>query len=181
MALAIQLTPHQEQTDFNLSTWEKILADPELATLNQRIETDRHGNIIMSPPPGNPNSFKQSDLLVLLRTQAPNGRSQVEVPISTSDGIRAADVAWTSEERFAKIYDPRTYLAAPDICIEVVSPANSEREMAEKKALYFDAGATEVWLCQLDGALDIFTSADPEKKLPNSPLFPDFPIQIDSP
>ena len=44
--------------------------------------------------------------------------------------------------------------------------------MAEKKALYFDAGATEVWLCQLDGALDIFTSADPEKKLPNSPLFP---------
>jgi Uma2 family endonuclease len=181
MALAIQLSPHQEQIDFNLTCWEKILADPDLAALNQRIETNRHGNIIMSPPPGNPHSFKQSDLHFLLRTKRPDGRAQVEVPISTSDGIRAADVAWTSEERFPEIYDPRAYLAAPNICIEVVSPANSAREMAEKKALYFDAGASEVWLCQVDGSLEFFATANPEKKLPQSALFPDFPIHIESP
>ena len=51
MALAIQLSPHEDQTEFNLKCWEKILADPKLVKLNQRIESDRHGNIIVTPPP----------------------------------------------------------------------------------------------------------------------------------
>lgn len=181
MSLAIQLPAHRDQTCFNLTRWEEMLADPELAGLNHRLETDRHGNIIMSPPPGNSHSFRQSNILMLLRTRLRAGQSQVEVPISTSDGIRAADVAWTSEARFAEIYDPRAYLAAPDLCIEVVSPANSEREMSEKKALYFDAGASEVWLCQPDGSLDHFASADPDQKISQSALCPDFPAQIDAP
>lgn len=181
MALAIQLSPHAEQTEFNLTCWEKILADPDLAALNQRLETDRHGNIIISPPPGNPHSFKQSDIYYHLRQLLPAGKAQVEVPISTSDGIRAADVAWTSDERFQEIYDPRAYRSAPDICVEVVSPANSEREMAEKKALYFDAGASEVWLCQVDGTLEFFTTTAPESKLTHSTICPDFPSLIESP
>lgn len=181
MALAIQLPSQADQTDFNLTCWEGILADPELASLNHRIETDRHGNIIMSPPPGNPHSFKQSEIYYHLRQLLPAGKAQVEVPISTSDGIRAADVAWTSDARFQEIYDPRAYRAAPDICVEVVSPANSEREMAEKKALYFDAGASEVWLCQVDGSLQVFSASDPEKLLSKSTIYPDFPSHIESP
>jgi len=34
---------------------------------------------------------------------------------------------------------------APEICVEVISPRNSPEEMAEKRALYFAAGADEVW------------------------------------
>lgn len=181
MALVIKLPTQKDQTRFNLDCWERILADPELATLHQRIETDRHGKIIMSPPPGNHHSFRQSEILFLLRTRLASGRSQVEVSISTSDGIRAADVAWTSDERFEDIYDPRAYLAAPDLCVEVVSPANSDREMEEKKALYFDAGASEVWLCQPDGALEVFLAGDPEAKAADSEICPGFPSQIDSP
>jgi hypothetical protein len=40
---------------------------------------------------------------------------------------------------------------APEICVEVLSPSNSAAEINEKLALYFDAGATEVWICNLDG------------------------------
>lgn len=75
----------------------------------------------------------------------------MEVPISTSDG------AWTSDRRFEESYAPRIYLAAPDLCVEVVSPAITEREIAEKKALSFDARALEVWPCQAHGSLEIFT------------------------
>lgn len=181
MALAIQLAPHREQTDFNLACWEEILADPDLAKLEQRIETDRHGNIMMSPRPGNPHSFKQSDIYYFLRQLLPDGKAQVEVPISTSDGVRAADVTWTSNERFPEIYDERAYRAAPDICVEVISPRNSAREMADKKALYFDAGAREVWLCQLDGSLEFFGADDHELKLLHSKICPDFPGHIDTP
>lgn len=181
MALAIELPPHQEQTRVNLERWDRILADPELATLNHRIETDRHGKIIMSPPPGSQHSNRQSKILLKLSELLTNGYPRVEVPISTSDGIRAADVAWTSDRRFEEIYDPRAYLAAPDLCVEVVSPANSEREMAEKKALYFDAGALEVWLCQPDGRLEIFTADRPDERATDSAICPGFPTQIDSP
>jgi hypothetical protein len=49
--LTIELPPQQEQTRFNLRRWAELLADRELAKIEGRIETDRHGNIIMSPPP----------------------------------------------------------------------------------------------------------------------------------
>ena len=35
---------------------------------------------------------------------------------------------------------------APEICIEVVSPSNSVKELEEKKTAYLAAGAEEVWI-----------------------------------
>ena len=46
---------------------------------------------------------------------------------------------------------------APEICVEVLSPSNSEPEMNEKRALYFEAGAHEVWICDLDGKMEFHT------------------------
>jgi hypothetical protein len=49
--LTIELPPRQGQTRFNLRRWGELVADPELARIEGRVETDRYGNIIMSPPP----------------------------------------------------------------------------------------------------------------------------------
>ena len=49
--LTIELPQHEAQTVFNLHRWAELLADPELAKFEGRIETDRHGHIIMRPPP----------------------------------------------------------------------------------------------------------------------------------
>jgi Uma2 family endonuclease len=38
------------------------------------------------------------------------------------------------------------YQRAHDICVEVVSPSNSRKEIREKTAAYIAAGALEVWL-----------------------------------
>src|ERR1700686_1190182 len=51
MPLTIQLRPSERQTAFNLKRWRELLADPDLARLPHRIETDRHGHILMRPPP----------------------------------------------------------------------------------------------------------------------------------
>jgi hypothetical protein len=51
MPLAIQLHPFERQTAFNLERWRELLADRDLARLPHRIETDRHGHILMGPPP----------------------------------------------------------------------------------------------------------------------------------
>jgi hypothetical protein len=49
-----------------LVRWREVLADPELARWPGRIETDRHGRIVMSPPPALLHSFHQSRILQLL-------------------------------------------------------------------------------------------------------------------
>ena len=49
--VTIELPTQQTQTRFNLRRWSELLADAELAKFEGRVESDRHGHIIMSPPP----------------------------------------------------------------------------------------------------------------------------------
>ncbi len=67
---------------------------------------------------------------------------------------------------------------APDICVEVLSPGNTEAEMKEKMALYFDAGAREVWLCARSGTMSFFR-AGAARPWPSSELCPQFPRQVE--
>src|ERR1051325_4807350 len=94
--LTIELPPQRQQTAFNLRRWTELLGDPELAKIEGRIETDRYGHIIMSPPPAPSHGSYQSEIAHLLRTKLRRGRVLTECPISTADGVKAADVAWAS-------------------------------------------------------------------------------------
>src|SRR2546426_7890864 len=151
--LTIELPPHQTQNAFNLRRWAELLADSELARFEGRIETDRHGHIIMSPPPAPNHGSFQLEIGHLLRNLMPQGRVLTECPISTADGVKAADVAWASptliEELGRRVCFPR----APEICVEALSPSNTEAEIQEKLALYSDAGAKEGWTCAESGAM----------------------------
>jgi Uma2 family endonuclease len=175
MSLAIQLPPREDQMEFNLRVWERVLADPALAKLEGRIETDRHGQIIMTPPPGSFHSSRQSRILLLL-DRLLGGRALAECPLTTSDGVKGIDVAWFSDHRYAASFDPRCFLESPEICVEVLSRSNTRAEMEEKRALYFDAGASEVWFCREDGTMEFHGPGGP---LPASILCPDFPAVID--
>lgn len=176
MSLAIQLLPQKDQTEFNLRVWERMLADPELAKLTGRFETDRHGHLLMSPPPGSFHSSRQSRIAILL-DRSLGGRALTECPLSTSDGVKAVDVAWFSEIRYARAFDPRCFLEAGEICVEVISPSNTKAEMEEKMALYFDAGAIEVWFCDENGGMRFIGKGGP---LDQSLLCPDFPAIIEA-
>jgi hypothetical protein len=44
--LTLELPAHKTQRAFNLRRWAELLADRELAKVEGRIETDRHGHII---------------------------------------------------------------------------------------------------------------------------------------
>ncbi len=175
--LTIELPPHRAQTAFNLRRWAELLADRELARFEGRIETDRHGQIIMSPPPAPNHGSFQLEIGHLLRQLMPNGRTLTECPISTADGVKAADVAWASPECMRELGDRVCFPKAPEICVEVLSPSNTEAEMKEKMALYFDAGAREVWLCSESGAMS-FLGPGTDRHLGASKICPQFPRQI---
>jgi Uma2 family endonuclease len=76
----------------------------------------------------------------------------------------------------AQLGEQVCFPGAPEVCVEVLSPSNTEPEMQEKMALYFDPGAQEVWLCDQNGAMRFFgPGASP---LGGSGLFPQFPKQV---
>ena len=171
--LTIELPPQAEQTAFNLRRWAELCADPELAKREGRVEMDRYGYAVMMPPPPPSHGGFQAEIAHLLLTLMRKGKVVTECPVSTADGVRAADVAWASARRFAELGDAACFPKAPEICVEVLSPDNSKAEMDEKAALYFDAGAEEVWLCARSGLMTFLTPGG--KTLERSRLCPKFP------
>lgn len=176
--LTISLPDQQAQTGFNLRRWEELLADADLARIEGRIETDRHGHVLMTPPRAPRHGSYQLEIGYLLRTLMPRGRVLTECPISTADGVRASDVAWASPERLSELGSRACFPRSPELCVEVLSPGNTEAEIAEKVALYFDAGAREVWLCDPAGELK-FLAAPTGASIGESALCPSFPRRVD--
>ena len=175
VAIQVEFPDLELQNKVNTARWTEILADPRLAKLPDRIETDRHGHIIMSPPAAPRHSRRQARIAAVLTQLLPEGVVFTECPISTADGVKAADVAWLAHGRPEIEEDPVLFTRAPEICVEILSPSNIQSEIDEKRALYFDAGATEVWICGTDGSLSYFS---PRQLLPASSICPHFPARI---
>ena len=109
--------------------------------------------------------------------QASGGEVVVECAVETIDGVKEADCAWMSQSLWNKVKDEYACSPAPEICVEVLSPDNTRKEMKEKKALYFAAGAVEVWFRDRKGAMTFFLDADSDGA-PASKLCPEFPPRI---
>jgi Uma2 family endonuclease len=69
--------------------------------------------------------------------------------------------------------DPSTL--APEICVEVLSEGNTDAEMQEKRKLYREAGAGEVWLVAEDGSVRFFA----DERLDRSTIAPAFPERLE--
>lgn len=174
--LTLELPDQKTQTAFNLRRWAELVVDPDLAKIEGRIETDRYGHIIMAPPAAASHGSFQFEIGRLLSALMRGGRVLTECPISTADGVKAADVAWASRECLRELGNEVCFPRAPDICVEVISPSNTGPEIAEKMALYFDAGAKEVWQCSTAGVMSFFGPGPNEMKA--SKLCPKFPKRI---
>jgi Uma2 family endonuclease len=176
--LTLEPQPLKTRTAFNLRRWAELCTYRELAKLEGRIETDRYGHIIMFPPAETSHGGSQCEIGHLLRTLLPAGRAYTECPISTTEGVKVADTAWASAER-AKEHGARTcFTRAPEICVEVISPSNTKAEIRDKMALYFEAGAEEVWICSRSGILSFYKPGSSEP-MRASIICPRFPKQVD--
>jgi Uma2 family endonuclease len=154
--------------------WTEVCEHPSLKDLPFKIELNEYGNIIMSPVKFD-HSALQGEIIYLLRTLLKQGKALAECAIATSKGTKVADAAWTSPERFEQNKHKVECIIAPEICVEVMSPGNTEAEIQEKSALYFEEGAQEVWICEESGDIRFYDEAG---RLAHSELVPDFPAQI---
>ncbi len=139
-------------TNAGLATWKRILLDPLFQNIPYKVETTRAGAILMSPA-SNWHGSAQSQVVVSLSKGRKGGEIINACSILTSDGVKVADVAWASEEFMAEHGYKTPYLVAPEICVEIVSPGNSETEIEQKVNLYLAKGALEVWVVDMDGSV----------------------------
>ncbi len=154
--------------------WQEVCENPKLKDLPFKIELNQQGQILMTPVKVYHSLF-QGKITGLLYAKLTDGEALVECAINTSKGTKVADVAWVSNERLKEIRNEAECSIAPEICIEVMSSANITEEMDEKKNLYFESGAKEVWICDQNGGFQFFS---PDNELKSSLLVPDFPKKL---
>jgi Uma2 family endonuclease len=117
-----------------------LCEDPCFANVPGSIEIDLWGRMVMSPasPYHGRIQIKLAD-----RLKALGGERTLEAAIVTPFGLFVADLTWASQKA------PETenpLMRAPELCIEIVSPSNSRKELREKTEAYLAAGAEEVWI-----------------------------------
>jgi len=148
--------------------WREVCADPLLRDLPYKIELNEWGSVVMSPASSR-HAMLQGLIQDALRMIRKEGMVFPECPIQTAKGVKVPDVVWASEEFLAMHSGESPFPRAPELCVEVISPANSSQAMEEKRELYFAQGAEEVWLCDEQGRL---TFHDISGRLSASRLFP---------
>lgn len=134
--------------------WPDVLADKSLQNLPYKIELNEKGNIEMSPA-SFLHSRLQGKIAATLLLQL-GGDVFTELAIQTSKGVRVPDVAWGPEEYTTQHLQDIWASAAPELCIEIISPSNSIKAMQEKVVLFLEAGALEVWLVEERGKISYY-------------------------
>ncbi|MEI2772349.1 MAG: Uma2 family endonuclease [Candidatus Competibacter sp.] len=155
--------------------WQEICDSPLFRDMPFKLETNRWGQIVMSPAT-NQHGLYQARIIRWLAKLLDGGEPLAECSVQTTEGVKVADVAWGSVAFFKRNQRANPYLEAPEILVEIVSPSNTIEEMNLKKELYFACGAQEFWLCDASGNLRFF---DRESELAASRLTPRFPASIE--
>jgi Uma2 family endonuclease len=138
--------------------WQEVINHPSLKDLPFKIELNKYGKIEMSPA-SNHHGRLQGRIFSLLEKLGKLGELYLECSIQTSAGVKVADVAWCSKDFFQAHGEETPLQVAPEICVEVLSPSNSDAEMSEKIDLYLARGAKEVWICDDRGGMSFYAHA----------------------
>ena len=155
--------------------WKEVTENPNLRNLPFKIELNEYGQIVMNPVKLSHSAY-QDEISHLLKNINPDGRTLVECAIWTRRGTKVADVAWFSDERWAGQKGNPEASIAPELCVEVASISSSQREMNQKRKLYFEQGAIEFWFCSEYGDITFYNS---EGQIKSSILFSEFPNKVE--
>lgn len=136
--------------------WQELIENPFFRDMPYKIELNKFGQILMSPA-SNRHGILQNRVAREIEYDKQSGVVVIECSILTSEGVRVADVAWLSDEFYAEFGEQTPFPKAPEICVEVKSPANSRAEMDEKIRLYLEKGALEVWIVDESAKINFHT------------------------
>jgi Uma2 family endonuclease len=118
-------------------------------------ELNEFGEWVVSPRPTSGHQQVASVVAFQLTTQL-GERAVVEVSVYTDRGIRVPDVVWMPAARWLEAKGQNPLPFVPDVCVEVVSPGNTSREILMKVGAYLRGGAREAIVVGLKGEVEFF-------------------------
>ena len=143
------MNPARELIEAPLSTEElaeryrEMCDDVRFSNIPGKIELDLWGRVLMTPASTYHSRIQGR---VCQKLAVLGGETLVEPGLATAMGLFVPDIAWASPQ-FMNAHGGETPLTrAPELCIEVVSPSNSVKELEDKRTAYLSAGAQEVWI-----------------------------------
>ena len=143
MTQELELIESPLSTEQLAARYREMCDDIRFSNVPGKVELDLWGRLLMTPASTYHGRIQGR---LCQKLAALGGESLIETGIATHLGLFVPDIAWASAH-FMTAHGAETPLRrAPEICIEVVSPSNSVKEMDEKRAAYLGAGAQEVWL-----------------------------------
>ncbi len=156
-----------------------------------RIEVSR-GRLVREPGPAPPHGWLSARVIYRLMDYLEEhpGRGTVYAPVALALaeeplGVRIPDVCFVRGPRARHGYGAGLPRGAPDLAVEILSPANRAGEMRRRVAELLEAGTKEVWV--LDprretvtievraGAPRVLHGTD---RLENDELLPDFTWEV---
>ena len=160
-------------TDWALSD-EALLA---LSALNEpwQLELTANGELVIMAPEGPESSERGGDIQIDVgnwNRAAGNGHVfGAQLGVRSDDGsLRAPDVAWMSNERWAQRDPERGFLnVCPEFIVEVVSPSSSFPEQQRKMQEWLNQGALLGWLLDPDQGIVIVYRPDAEPETLDRP------------
>ncbi len=156
-------------------TWQEVVNHQDLSNLPFKIETNEYGQVVMSPTKYL-HGIYQIRMGEMMKQYLSKGMVSSETAIWTRKGVKVPDVAWSSYEFFKLHRDELELSQAPELCVEILSPNNSTKEITGKRKLYFERGAIEVWTCDLNGVVKFYNA---NGELEASVFATGFPKQIE--
>jgi Uma2 family endonuclease len=120
------------------------------------LELNANGKVEFTMSPAtNRHSQIQFRLGSLLERKL-GGEASIECSILTRQGVKVADAVWYSPD-FLETHGYATpYPKAPELCIEIAPPSNTNDELMGKTRLYLEAGAVEAWIVRADGTVGMY-------------------------
>jgi Uma2 family endonuclease len=141
--------PTTDETSDQLLTVEEFEALPEELYRTELVR----GKVVREPPANFGHGAIAAQVGAMLHAHVRKHNLGVVVGAETGfvlaplpSTVRAPDVAFVSHERLPKEIGKGFARFVPDLAVEVVSPSNSAREIAEKTFDYLDAGTRMVWI-----------------------------------
>ena len=118
--------------------WQEVCADLRLHDLPYKIELNERGQILMSPVRLYHSALK-GEIIKLLTQLLEYGEAFPEFAIAIEKGTKVADVVWCSDALWWQIKHQAESSVAPEICVEMLSPANTAEEMLDLRSRWNDA------------------------------------------
>lgn len=146
------------------------------------------GELILTPSPGFLHQHTAASVGWLLRAYVDKHNMGLVLfapfdVVLADNLVLQPDILYLSRERFGLLTE-NCLKGAPDLVVEVLSPASGRRDRLEKSRLYLKHGVKEYWVVDPSAqTVEIFSAGEkgwllagvygPEDTL-NSPLFPGF-------